>query len=180
LLTAHAFLIRAEGDRRDQVGDSSNDSSLKRSQFAPPDKIDKVIDEFLTKCRPRFQELVNSVDDIPSFLPSWEPDPSADEAFKRHTSKLCIPAIGENRPSLLLHRLGEEKTKLEHERNLRIPGVFRGQEHTYVASRSLLNTFDANPSPGFSSIPPDLGKPGYSSTDCVITGAFILQRIRRR
>ena len=89
------------------------------------------------------QELVKSANNIPSFLLSWEPDPSADEAFKRYMSKLCIPAIGENRPCLLLHNLGEDKTKLEKERMSRFPGVFRRQEHTYVASRSLQITFES-------------------------------------
>jgi hypothetical protein len=123
-----------------------------------------------------------NVNNVPLFLPSWEPVPSADEAFKRHMSKLCIPAIGENRPGLLLHKLGENKTKLDKKHLLRIPGIFRRHEHTYVASPSLQNTFDANYnfSPGFSSIPPDLGKPDYSSTVCVITGVFILQQMRRR
>lgn len=95
-------------------------------------------------------------------------------------SKLCIPAIGGNRPSLLLHNLGEDKTELEKERISRIPRIFRPEEHTYVASRSLQDTFDANSSPGFSSILWDLGKPDYSSTACVIAGVFILRRIRRR
>ena len=157
--------------------DSSDDLPLKRSQFTPPSEINKVIDQFLSKCRPHIQELVNSVDDIPLFLPSWKLDPSADEAFKCHISKLCIPAIGQNRPSLLLHNLGENKTKLEKEHISRIPGVFRHWEHMYVASRSLQDTFDANSSPGFSSILPDLGKPDYSSTVCVIAGVFILQQI---
>jgi len=156
------------------------DLPLKRSRFTPPGEIDKLIDQFLSKHRPRIQELVNSVDDIPSFLPSWKPGPSADEAFKRHMSKLCIPAIGGNRPSLLLHNLGEDKTELEKERISRIPRIFRPEEHTYVASRSLQDTFDANSSPGFSSILWDLGKPDYSSTACVIAGVFILRRIRRR
>src|SRR6266542_4859734 len=88
----------------------ADDLPLKWSQFAPPGEIDKFIDQFLSKCQPRIQELINSVDNIPSFLPSWKLDPSADEAFKCHISKLCIPAIGQNRPSLLLHNLGENKT----------------------------------------------------------------------
>ena len=155
---------------------------MTRSHITPAAEIDKIIDQFLSKCRPCIQKLVNSVNNVPLFLPSWQPDPSADEAFKRHMSKLCIPAIGENRPGLLLHKLGENKTKLDKKRLLRIPGIFRRHEHTYVASASLQNTFDANYnfSPGFSSIPPDLGKPDYSSTVCVITGVFILQQMRRR
>ncbi len=54
--------------------DSSDNLPLKWSQFAPPSEIDKFIDQFLSRCQPHIQELVNSVDDIPSFLPSWKPD----------------------------------------------------------------------------------------------------------
>ena len=76
------------------------------------------------------KELVMSANNFFSSLPYWEPDPSADAVF--NISKLCMPAIGENRPSLLLHNLGENKTNLEQERILRIPSISRRQEHTYV------------------------------------------------
>ncbi len=75
-----------------------------------------------------------NANDIPSFLPSWQPEPSADDALKQHMSKLCIPAVRGNRPSLLLHNLGEDKTRLEKERISRIPDIFCSGEHRYAAS----------------------------------------------
>lgn len=73
-----------------------------------------------------------SANDTRSLLPSWKPDQFADDTLKRHISKLRIPGV-RGRPSLLLHNLGEKKTKLDANRISRIPNIFlTNGQHTYV------------------------------------------------
>jgi hypothetical protein len=72
-----------------------------------------------------------NANDIPSLLPSWKPGQFADDTLKRHMSELQIPAV-RGRPSLLLHNLGEERTKLDTDRISRIPDIFLPEQHTYV------------------------------------------------
>ena len=79
------------------------------------------------------RQLVMSANDTLSLLPSWQPDQFADDTLKRHMSELHIPAI-RGRPGLLLHNLGEERTKLDANRISRIPDIFLPGQHTYVTS----------------------------------------------
>jgi hypothetical protein len=96
------------------------------------EEFDRIIDGFLTKCLPRVRELVENANHVPSFLPSWELGPSADENLAKHISELCIPTVSGGRPSLLLHDLGEERKDLDKDRIARIPNIFSFAYHTYV------------------------------------------------
>jgi hypothetical protein len=81
------------------------------------------------------QGLVMDANDITSLLPSWKSKHSEDAILKNHVSELHIPAV-RGRPSLLLHNLGEQKTKLDANRISRIPDIFLNDgRHTYVTSR---------------------------------------------
>lgn len=75
-------------------------------------------------------ELLKKADNLPLLLPSWKLDPSADEELARHISELHIPTVS-NRPSLLLHNLGEVKDKLDEARNEHIRRIF-SEKHTCV------------------------------------------------
>jgi hypothetical protein len=113
--------------------DPSDSPSLKHTPVkASKEEFDHVIDSFLTKCRPTMRALVEKAGDVPSFLPSWEPPSFADEELSRHVSGLRIPVVSSGRPSLLLHELGEEKSKLDKDRTARIPAIFSFSHHTYV------------------------------------------------
>jgi len=59
------------------------------------------------------RDLVTNANNIPSFFPSWQIKMFVDEPFRKHVSDLCIPAVSGGQPSLLLHSLGEERSKLE-------------------------------------------------------------------
>jgi hypothetical protein len=74
------------------------------------------------------RKLLKKADDLPSLLPSWKlVNPSANEELARHISELDIPTVS-NRPSLLLHNLGEVKDKLDEARNEYIPKIFSGED----------------------------------------------------
>ena len=79
------------------------------------------------------RQLVMNANKTPSLLPSWKPDQIVDDTLERHLSELHIPTV-RGRPSLLLHNLGEERTKLDTNRISRISDIFLHEQHTYVTS----------------------------------------------
>jgi hypothetical protein len=107
--------------------------TFKHSPDKPLEEFQHAVDDFLTKCRPRMQELVSNAGDLPSFFPTWKPKPGTDEGLARHISTLCIPAVSDEQPSLLLHGLGEENDIDKS----RIQTVFSLSTHTYVTWNSV-------------------------------------------
>jgi len=78
-------------------------------------------------------QLIMSANDPPLLLPSWKPDQIANDTLERCMSELHIPTV-RGRPSLLLHNLGEERTKLDKNCDLQIPDIFLHGQHMYVTS----------------------------------------------
>jgi hypothetical protein len=69
-----------------------------REPDAPP--VQALIDKFMTELRPVLKEFLRK-----PRLPIWKPPENVDEDTRRFYDNLAIPAIHENRPSLLLHNL---------------------------------------------------------------------------
>lgn len=80
--------------------------------------------------------LVKNANRLSSFLPSWKPRDYPPE-FAEHIEKLCIPALSDGGPSLLLHDLGEEKDELDRARLERIDEIFLFSKHTCVTRLSV-------------------------------------------
>jgi hypothetical protein len=106
-----------------------DDAILQHTPSKPGEEIDSVIDDFLEKHRPRMKALVENANHIPSLIPSWKLDDSADELLAKHVSELCIPTVSGGQPSLLLHDLGEERTGMDKQRAARIPHIFSFASH---------------------------------------------------
>ena len=90
--------------------------------------MNRKIDEFIGKCRPKMREVVELANRGSPLLPSWKPELSAENrAFTEHIWKLEIPTLSDGRPSLLLHGLGDEKGA----HVAPTPGIF-SKSHTCV------------------------------------------------
>jgi len=113
-------------------------SPLKHTPILPHEDFDSKIDAFLDECRPRMRKLLQNANHVPSFFPSWKPRYPANGDFAEHISKLRIPTVSGGRPSLLLHNLGKESSKLDTDRTARIPNIFSWVNHTYV-TQQLVN-----------------------------------------
>jgi hypothetical protein len=77
------------------------------------------------------RELVEEAAEGTTFLKFWKPDQVAPD-LAEHISKLAIPVTPDNRPSLLIHNLGEELDEFDRERLSRISKVISFQFHTWV------------------------------------------------
>jgi hypothetical protein len=86
----------------------------------------------LNEFRPRMRSLIENADDVSFVIPTWQPSADFDQDMATHLSKLKIPGVPMNRPNLLLHNLGEERTKNDRDRLARIPTIFRPEDNTYV------------------------------------------------
>ena len=102
--------------------------TLKHTPVKPLEQLDGEIKEFLDKCRPAVQRLVQKAIEVPSLLPSWV-EPSAHQELTTRVANLRIPTIAYGQPSLLLHGLGEETDgdQFEH-----LQKVFTFANHTCV------------------------------------------------
>jgi hypothetical protein len=113
--------------------DPNINTALKHSPEKDPEEFQQAINNFLTKCRPRMRELVSNAGDLPSFFPTWKPEPDMDEGLAKHISNLCIPAGSDGEPSLLLHGLGEENDIDKSP----VQRIFSLSTHTYVTWNSV-------------------------------------------
>ncbi|PVF94287.1 hypothetical protein CPB86DRAFT_49890 [Serendipita vermifera] len=77
------------------------------------EEFDLNVDKKLDELRPRMRELVQHAGDISHLIPDWVPGPHIDKEAAEYFSKLHIPGIPTDRPSLLLHRLGERPSANE-------------------------------------------------------------------
>jgi len=95
------------------------------------------IREYLDKCRPKMQQLIKNADDVSLLLPLWTNE-NAVPALAKHISNLKIPSTHGGQPSLLLHNLGEEKSRADSERFERITEILSPDYHTCVLPHSAL------------------------------------------
>ncbi|PVF94282.1 hypothetical protein CPB86DRAFT_740793 [Serendipita vermifera] len=77
------------------------------------EEFDLDLNKKLDELRPRMRELVQRAGDVSYLIPDWVPGPHIDKEAAEYFSKLHIPGVPRDRPSLLLHRLGEQPTANE-------------------------------------------------------------------
>ncbi|PVF91079.1 hypothetical protein CPB86DRAFT_421879 [Serendipita vermifera] len=89
-----------------------------------------MLDEF----RPRMRELVQNAGNVHHLIPQWRPK-GMEETLADHIHKLAIPSVGD-KPSLLLHNLGELNDDLHSSRFERITDIFSVERHSIIINTS--------------------------------------------